>query len=238
MSIADDRRTDDYWASALPFPARNQTAGLGASSALSALLRECGYAAPQTYESVDPGILSELAADCDLLILALERPNLRLAHSVNRVCLRHNTPWLLCTLDGSLGFIGPLFLPPRTACYNDFATFMAAAAPGGETARRYRLRAQLDPSPCFFIGLPAHADIVAGHAAQAATHFLARGSCFAAGRVMVVDLEHMRFDIEDLLRLPRCPVCRRHHPAYQPPFSAEVVTKADQASEIPAGGPA
>ena len=75
-----------------------------------------------------------------------------------------------------------------------------------------------DGVPPFLTGLPAYADIVAGNASVAAVHYLVRGTSHLLGRVMIIDFGGMRIDTEDVLRLPRCPVCASRRPPYRPPF--------------------
>jgi hypothetical protein len=49
---------------------------------------------------------------------------------------------------------------------------------------------------------------------------------YALVRVVTVDIERMNIDVEDVLKLPRRPVCGLQRTAYQPAFSAEVITRA------------
>jgi bacteriocin biosynthesis cyclodehydratase domain-containing protein len=163
------------------------------------------------------------ARTSDLLMLALDRPSPGLAHVVNRVCLQTRTPWLLATIDGSRGLTGPLFAPPNTACYNDYRTLVEATTPSAPMVRRYERWARANGRPRAFAGLPAYADIVAGFASLAAVHFLSRGTSFAIGRQLLVDFERMRIDVEDVLKLPRCPVCGPARSGYRPAFVPEVV---------------
>ena len=159
----------------------------------------------------------------DLTVLALDRQDPGLAHLVNRVCLRARSPWLLATIDGNRGLAGPLFVPGHTACYSDYRTLVESTTPSGAMIRRYERWAGADGRPRIFTGLPAYADIIAGFAALATVHFLARGACFATGRQLVVDFERMRIDVEDVLKLPRCPVCGAARNAYRPPFPSAIV---------------
>jgi bacteriocin biosynthesis cyclodehydratase domain-containing protein len=161
----------------------------------------------------------------ELTIVAFEQPSLRLSHLVNRVCIRDRKPWLHVTIDGNFGSVGPLFLPVETACYNDYRTLVEAATPNAEMARQYRRHIRHRGATSFFPGLPAHAEIAAGLASLAAVHFLVRNTSFAVGRVVTIDFDRLLLDVEDVLKMPRCPVCGWERSAFQPPFSAEVVTK-------------
>jgi bacteriocin biosynthesis cyclodehydratase domain-containing protein len=152
--------------------------------------------------------------------VAFEQPSLWLNHVINRHCLRQSKPWLLLVLDGDIGRVGPLFVPPDTACFNDYSTLVDAATAGRTAFDTYRhLQTDHEPSS-FFPGLPSHAEIVAGHGSLAATQFLLRGSSFAVGRVMSINFDRATIDVEDVLKLPRCPVCGPQKRLYQPTFPA------------------
>lgn len=216
LALLDDRRVDAAWHAYAPFGPNGATGGQRADQALAARL---GASARVLEAGLDAAGIEQAVAGAHLVVLALEQPDLRTAHLVNRFALRERTPWLLATIDGNLGLVGPLFLPPETACYNDYRTLAFAATPNRGMARKHREHVLRERGTgTFFAGLPVYADLVAGHAALAAVHFLLRGTCFALGRVMVIDFDRMQIDVEDVLRLPRCPVCGAQKPAYRPPL--------------------
>jgi bacteriocin biosynthesis cyclodehydratase domain-containing protein len=207
LIVADPRPVDQLWERFLPSGFAQpdslwSTAGEAAHRVLSRgrdNLR-CGP------KQLDADSIGQTVLTVDLAVLATEQVDLRLAHLVNRSALLLRKPWLHCVIDGNVGIVGPLFNPPYTACYNDFRTLSAAATPSPDMMNRYR-RHMLDrPVSSFFPGLPAYADIVAGHAALAAVGQLLGRHPFV-DRVMLIDFERMLVDTEDVLRLPRCPVC-------------------------------
>lgn len=183
------------------------------------------FAVDRLTDGSDPDGVRTAAGSSNLLVLALDRPSPGLAHLVNRVCLQARTPWLLATIDGSRGLTGPLFLPPNTACYNDYRTLVEATTPSAPMVRRYERWIRANGRQAAFAGLPAYADIVAGFAALAAVHFLCRGRSFATGRQLSIDFERMRIDVEDVLKLPRCPVCGTARSGYRPAFAPEIAEK-------------
>ena len=150
------------------------------------------------------------------MILALEQVDIRTAQLVNRFAIRARTPWLHLTMDGNFGIIGPMFNPPDTACYNDYRTLVVAATPSVLMTRKHREYLLRRGTGSFFAGLPSYADIVAGHASVAATHFLLRKTCFASGCVMMIDFERMEIDVEDVFKRPRCPVWGGQEAAHRP----------------------
>lgn len=228
LHLLDDRPADRIWRSLLPIPASEPDQPPDAR--VDALWRDrlcaAGYGEVEALAGGrDVAGVETAVAAAELVVVASEQPDLRFAHLVNRVCLRERTPWLLATIDGNRGVIGPLFLPPHTACYNDFRTLADAATPSPEMAARHRRQVLRRGAGSFFPGLPAYADLTASYAALAVVQYLLRGGCFALGRALTIDFDRMLIDVEDVLKLPRCPVCGRENAAAQPPFSGEVATR-------------
>jgi bacteriocin biosynthesis cyclodehydratase domain-containing protein len=217
LTLLDERPVDALWGALIPFGRGSRSNGERADVALRELLA-IPVRCLQT--GLDAAGVETAIEDSDFLVLALEQPDLRLAHLVNRFAIRHRKPWLIATIDGNLGLVGPLFHPVETACYNDYQTLVMAATPSPDIARKHRETMVNRTSRSFFVGLPSYAEIIAGHASLALVHFLLRGSCFALGRVMVIDFDRMRIDVEDVLKLPRCPVCGTHKSPYRPAFSS------------------
>lgn len=227
LLLLDDRDADDTWRRSLPVtgPRPVSDAAAPVQDLAAELLRGAGNTQISTLSSRRDSTGLETAIEAaDLVIVAYEQPSLWLNHTINRACLNHGKPWLLLCIDGDIGRVGPLFVPPDTACFNDYSTLLDAAIAGRAAFDTYR-RMQLDErASSFFQGLPSYAEIVAGHGALAATQFLLRGSSFAVGRVMSVNFDRGTIDIEDVLKLPRCPVCGPQKRLYQPAFPAGLAT--------------
>jgi bacteriocin biosynthesis cyclodehydratase domain-containing protein len=209
LGLLDDREVDALWHSFLGLvPAPDPDLAATADIALRDQLRAAGHFRVEALDGeLDLSGIEAAVRRSDIVVLALEQPDIRLAHMVNRVCLRERKPWLLATIDGNFGLVGPLFVPPHTACYNDYRALADAATPSPEMARKHRQHIIRRRTGSFFPGLPSYAEIVAGHATLAVVNFLIRGHSFALGRVLVIDFDRMVIDVEDVLKLPRCPVC-------------------------------
>jgi bacteriocin biosynthesis cyclodehydratase domain-containing protein len=217
LTLLDDRPIGASWRAYAPFRLNDSQDGMRADVALCESL---GPAARALDAGLNAAGIEEAMNGADLTVLALEQPDLRTAHLVNRYAIRERTPWLLATIDGNFGMVGPLFFPVETACYNDYRTLTFAATPNRGMARKHReYLLERRGTGSFFAGLPSYVEIVAGHTSLAAVHFLLRGACFALGRVMVIDFDRMQIDVEDVLKLPRCPVCGTQKNAYRPPVS-------------------
>lgn len=226
--LLDDRPVDDLWYrfSSLGLAPREQVAG-PAHVVLRDLLQAAGHHGVDSLDAqLDLAGIQAAIENAEFVIVAFEQPNIRLAHLVNRLCLQARKPWILATIDGNLGLVGPLFLPVHTACYNDYATLSQAGGLNQMMARKHRQHMQRRGTGSFFPGLPTYAEIVAGYTALAVVNFLLLDASFALGRVMAIDFDRMLIDVEDVLKLPRCPVCGASKSPYQPPFSSDIVSRS------------
>jgi len=238
IAFLDDRKTDEIWSSLVPFAHTVVGASPRASSeALRDALLAASHPDVQSVsgqldaEGVEAAVLKS-----DFSILALEQPNVRLSHFVNRFCIRHRKPWMIAAVDGNFGLVGPLFIPVHTACYNDYQVLADAATASQAMVRKHRQYLDRRPAASFFPGLPAYADIVSSWASLAVVNFLLRNTSFVLGRVTVIDFDSMAIETEDVLKMPRCPVCSREKPAYRPPFGSDLLIERQKME--PVGAPA
>jgi bacteriocin biosynthesis cyclodehydratase domain-containing protein len=223
IGILDERPADELWHAFLPVVrTRPSTSGQMAHEALRELLDGAASTAVAVIEGgLAAAGVSAAVADVDLAVLAMEQPHPRLAHLVNRVCLREGRTWLAVGIDGNIGLTGPLFVPPETACYNDYEALVRGTSSNSAVDAAYHRFLLRRGSGSFFPGLPAYVDIVAGFAAVAAVQYLSSGTSMAMARLLSIDFEEMRVDVDDVLKLPRCPVCAGGLGRATPPFPAD-----------------
>lgn len=220
MTFLDERPADHLWNAFLPFPRWDRSSNDGmAHEAVCKLLRGTGNA---ELTAVGGGFgaaaIDTAVSAASFAVLATEQPHPRLAHLVNRACLRNCRPWLSVGMDGNIGLAGPLFVPPDTACYNDYEMLGRATTSNPAMDGLYHRFLLHRGSGSFFPGLPAYVDIVAGFGALAAVQYLIGGSSMAVARLIAIDFDEMRVDVEDVLKLPRCPVCGGGRVPAEPPF--------------------
>jgi thiazole/oxazole-forming peptide maturase SagC family component len=225
--LLDERQTDPLWHAFQPFAHKGNETASQESTRIDCYLRDRLAGSGTVVEALDVNLdasgLHVAVTDADLVVMAFEQHDLQLAHLLNRVCLKENKPWMIASADGNLGLIGPLFLPRKTACYSCYAALTDSAIANREMSRRYRQHVIRRGAGSFFPGLPAFAEIVAGHACLAAVQYLLRKESFVTGRVMIINFDRMLIQMEDVLKLPRCPVCGLERSMYRPPFMAGVV---------------
>jgi len=163
---------------------------------------------------------TKILPDCTLVIVAQDAPDPLLYQRWNATALRHNVPWLLVTVDGLEGLVGPLFVPHQTACYVCFEMRLESNLLHYEAYQRgkqaaARLRADYGVR---FVGLPGFVDVVAGFAATESVRLIATEYSFVAGKIMRINFQGGVVEINEVLKLPRCPACGRaahRHPPQQ-----------------------
>jgi bacteriocin biosynthesis cyclodehydratase domain-containing protein len=223
IALLDERETDPLWQAFQPFVGNGHEGSKLAHHCLRDNLGGADSGVEALDVKLDAAGLRAAVADADLTVMAFEQQSLQLAHLLNRVCLKEDKPWMTASTDGNLGLVGPLFLPRETACYNCYAALSDSAISTREMSRRYRQHVIQRGAGSFFPGLPAFADIVAGYACLAAVHYLLGKGSFVTGRVLNINFDRMLIHMEDVLKLPRCPVCGLEKSVYRPPFSPDVV---------------
>jgi thiazole/oxazole-forming peptide maturase SagC family component len=218
LYLLDNRRVDETWSASLPLIGLRPPFGdKVAHEAATILLAASGH----DHDRVDyidakldiEGVRRAVSA-ADLTIVALEQTDLRLLHQINRVCVKSRRPWMMAMVDGNIGLVGPMFLPPHTACYNCYRTLADAPTISQSMSRKYRQHILRRGACSFFPGLPAFAEVVAGYTSFVVLQFLLQNTSYALGRVQSIYFDRLLVDIEDVLRLPRCPVCSNDRPPY------------------------
>jgi thiazole/oxazole-forming peptide maturase SagC family component len=149
------------------------------------------------------------------VVLAMETYSPAVLHALNESAIAHRTTWISAFFDGSEAVIGPTYVPGETCCYHEFETQSQASL-------RYKAEhlvfkeflrdAADDTEP---LVLPPYASIVAGLTATSVLHSLLRGTTFTTGRAMRINFETLSIDLQDVLRLPRCPACGGARPTYR-----------------------
>ncbi len=125
---------------------------------------------------------------------------------INAQALRDETPWLLVRPLGREIWIGPLFRPGHTGCWECLAQRLRANAPVESYlgTRQGRLAA----APAETAGTPATLHVAWGLAAHAVTSWVACGEVTALeGKLQTFDVATWKMQSHTLVRLPYCPAC-------------------------------
>lgn len=160
------------------------------------------------HDDLRPSSLDDLeadVADSDLVVFGTESPKPKVREQLNEVAYEANTPWIAGTVRGLDGVVGPTVIPGETACYACFVRRRNATIPDPRIYERYE-RTDRGDDRAAALGTP-FGRIVAGHVAIDALNQLTGGFGFTAGRIIHYDFVDHSAEANDVLRMPRCPVC-------------------------------
>ena len=223
LVLMDERIANDNWWQFQPFvkkPGEQEFA----SHCLGNFLSRRGQKVESHSSNLNVEGLERVITEVDFVIVAFEQLNPFIYHIVNRVALRAQKPWMQTFIDGMFGVIGPIYIPFDTACFNCYQTLADSVNKRATMPRALFGMSVKGDSTSFFPGLPCFADIVAGYSVLAVVHFLNGKGSFANGRAIQIDFSSFAIDIDDVLRLPRCPACGPQYNNFRPPFSPEIVS--------------
>lgn len=135
---------------------------------------------------------------------------------VNAAALQANRPWLLMRATGPELWLGPLFQPGESGCWECLRRRLER---NRAVHRFVAVKKQLTDSPLTALGaLPATAAAACQMAAAAAAQFLAGADSGLAGKVLSLDWATHAAQSHVLVRHPHCPACgtAEEIPALQP----------------------
>lgn len=176
-----------------------------------------GYSNVQTItESIDnQKALNELFEKVDFVVVGLEFFSPRVFHAVNEVANDYQKPWITAYVDGSEAFIGPIYIPGETCCYNEYEIQHEALIGLKEDYLIYKESMLEEDLHTPHLVLPPYASLINGWTMTAILPFLTTAQSFAVGRSIRIDLERVSVDYEEILKLPRCPACGPKRPGYR-----------------------
>jgi ribosomal protein S12 methylthiotransferase accessory factor len=124
----------------------------------------------------------------------------------NAAALRNGQPWLLVKPTGRAVWVGPLFVPGKTGCWECLAQRLRANSPvaaylldrNGHDGSVIQDRA----------ATPATMQVAWGLAANAVASWIVRGQLSELeGKLQTLDIPAWRMQTHTLVRLPFCPAC-------------------------------
>jgi ribosomal protein S12 methylthiotransferase accessory factor len=134
----------------------------------------------------------------------------------NAEALRGGRPWLLVKPVGRQVWVGPLFRPGKTGCWECLAQRLRANSPVAAYLQgKNGHAAVVDDHAC----TPATWQVAAGLAANAVASWVVRGELpDLDGKVQSLDVPSWRLQAHALTRLPFCPACGRRPDEEARPF--------------------
>lgn len=127
---------------------------------------------------------------------------------VNRISLDRGIPWIHAAIDGPFLFVGPIFVPRRSACYECFERRVTMNLREAASYQRYKralvereIRCGRPPVEPVLVGL------LASHTAFEALNFLLTGASSLVNKVLAIYLPTMEITYNEVLRVPGCEAC-------------------------------
>jgi thiazole/oxazole-forming peptide maturase SagC family component len=131
-----------------------------------------------------------------------------LFQTLNRVCLELCIPWIHSAVDGPFLFIGPIFVPYRSACYECFEARVIMNL--RENASYQRYKQAIVEGHIKFGRLPIEpvlSGLLASHTALETLNFVQTENSFTVNKVLAIYLPTMEFTFNEVLRVPGCTAC-------------------------------
>lgn len=143
-----------------------------------------------------------------LLVFATKVINPVQLRMLNRVCLEHRIPWMHAAMDGPFLFVGPLFVPHRSACYECLELRVMMNLRESASYQRYkRALVERHVKEGQLPVEPAMRGILASHTALETLNYALTGSTFTTNKFLAIYLPTMEFTYNEVLRAPSCTAC-------------------------------
>ncbi|MDY2941135.1 MAG: hypothetical protein SOS98_02230 [Varibaculum sp.] len=128
-------------------------------------------------------------------------------HKLNYLTLKADCPLQISYLDGSAAYISPIFIRNVTVCYNEMEIQLEAAITHDSEYRAYKnyLREkdrEIMPYPNFIVSM------LSFNSLHLYFDFKISRKLKTKNRVLIFDMESMRYDLADLFPMPNCPACK------------------------------
>jgi ribosomal protein S12 methylthiotransferase accessory factor len=186
--------------------------GLGESSSraageIVAGLRDLGLQARVDGEEAESGIGSPGAPEARFDLWMVDDYDRSELDAVNRSHLESRVPWALVSAEGATGFVGPIFVPPRTPCWACLVHWLRGNRPvheylksvpgGGASVRSVPM------------ALPTSQRLVFSAACIAVAQALVASDRLHRlnEHLLTVELASLRWTEQYVLRRPQCPAC-------------------------------
>jgi bacteriocin biosynthesis cyclodehydratase domain-containing protein len=127
---------------------------------------------------------------------------------LNRVALELDIPWIHAAFDGPFLFVGPAFVPHRSACYECFEGRVMLNLRENAGYLRYKealVRQQRKQGAMPIEGVLC--GLLGAHVAMEALNYVLTRSAFTVNKVLAIYLPTMEMTFNEVLRVPGCAGC-------------------------------
>ena len=161
--------------------------------------------------------LESILKKIDYVLVLFDLPHIFIYEKINEAALKTRTIWTLATFDGNLAFVGPTFVPYETACYVCFENRLRSSLSISdhnlylafkEKMKTHHVKSYYPPLP------PMISDFMSG---LVGIEVLSEMSleCLLAGKFCAIHIPTLTLEINNVLKLPRCPACGKNKPSRQ-----------------------
>jgi ribosomal protein S12 methylthiotransferase accessory factor len=160
----------------------------------------------------------EVIDDADLAIVAQDFPNILLFEKVNELFFKKRKAWMRVSFDGKLGYLGPLVVPGKSACFNCCELRLVTNSPNYE----YELWRNKENIPVTNLNVPEiFADILSTICISEVLRYLGReDKPTVVDRLILFDGGMMNLTKHRVISHPNCLLC---NPPLQKKSSADVI---------------
>jgi ribosomal protein S12 methylthiotransferase accessory factor len=152
--------------------------------------------------------LCDKLSQADMAAVCTDLPCPDICELVNKAALTVKLPWLLAQADGRDGWVGPLFIPYETGCYNCLLQRLLSCSFHPETDKAIHAAALRQPFTERLELLPPFTDLLAATAAlEIIRHLTALSPPLTYKAQILIDCISGISRRDVLHRLPRCPAC-------------------------------
>jgi oxazoline/thiazoline synthase len=169
-------------------------------------LTTLGSVEPERFREILQSTHVRLDEPGQLRVVLTDDPLIGALQSVNDEALCSGQPWLLVKALGCTIWVGPLFVPGRTGCWECLAQRLRAKrVVEGYIQQKTNRDAPLQPNRC---ATPATLEIAWGLAASAISAWIVREDLSALeGKVLTFNTLSWQTQFHVLVRRPQCPAC-------------------------------
>jgi len=161
----------------------------------------------------------ELFNKSDLIIVNSECYSPKLFHLMNKLSIETKKTWMSVYFDGSLGVIGPIYIPGESLCYNEFEIQMEATLRHRDEYILYKDYLEEKGICLSYFVIPPLLNIISGYTVFFTVRFLINGYSALNDRAIFINFEDISIDYQNVMKLPRCPVCESIRPVYKHSFT-------------------
>lgn len=162
----------------------------------------------------NPLIFSEMIETISYLknaffIMAFDHINPIIAKRFNRIATALNITWIHAAIDGPFVFIGPLFEPNQTACYECFETRISLNLREYHSYQKYKnaiTSGAIHKKSSFQLNqIIQH--LLISHLNIEITNYLLTRCCFTKNKVLSIYLPTMEIAFNEFIKVSGCQIC-------------------------------